>query len=151
MKVTTNNWYAENSKMYRDYLMEPSSLPPVLLEIPNPKHKKFWFRAGGRTYRCFCFCHGQWWEFKELQDGFYEFHVPTILRSMENYKEFQRMQATSPELFKAFLPKVRKDVDFWFMVDSGMKIRFDTRKRHLSFCKNNKIVRTKTTTPLPLP
>jgi hypothetical protein len=152
MKVTEIDWYALHKTQYHDYLKTPETLPEVLKSVTNPEHKKFWFREGEKDqYRCFCFCHGQWWEYRTLQHGFYEFHVPTTLRSIENFREFERMRRTSPELFKALLPKVRKDVDFWFMKDHNHKSNRDASKGFLAFCKKNNIKRKNPRLPLPLP
>lgn len=150
MKVTQIDWYALHKTQYHDYLMEPTNLPDVLRSVTNPEGKKFWFREGKKDlYRAFCFCHGQWWEYKELQYGFYEFHVPTTLRSMENYKEFEKMRQSSPELFKAFRSKAQKDLEFWFMVDYRHKSNLVARKGFYAFSKKNGIKRNITPVPLP--
>jgi hypothetical protein len=144
-KVTELDWYAQKKNLSNQYLKAPTNLPEVLKNVKNPELKKFWFREGQENqYRCFCFCHGQWWEYRELQDGFYEFHVPKHLRTLENWKEFSRMQKNSPELFKAFLPVARKDVDFWFMVNHGQQTRLEVKKNVVSFMKKHLAERPKT-------
>lgn len=140
-----------NAEILRCYLYKPEAIPSVLSEVKNPEGKKFMFRLGENRYESFCFQNGEWYKYKRIDDGFYDFHTPKL--TFEEYLDICTFRKTNPRLFSKLQNRLKTDFQFHdFQNVSNQSMKWSAlrhRKRFLEFCAKRNIPYRVEILPLP--
>lgn len=150
-KFSVHNNERWNAEILRCYLCKAVTIPSVLSEVKNPEGKKFMFRLGENRYESFCFQNGEWYKYKRIDDGFYDFHTPML--TFEEYLDIRCLRKANPKLFSKIRSRFETDCMFYdFQYISNQSTRWSSlraHKRFLEFCAKRDIPFK--VEPLPLP